>query len=31
MVVVELEANKKYKTKKEKENDVVVEDLITSG
>jgi hypothetical protein len=31
MVVVEPEANKKYKTKKEKENDAVVEDLITLG
>ncbi len=31
MVVVEPKANKKYKTKKKKENDAVVEDLITLG
>jgi hypothetical protein len=31
MVVVEPKANKKYKTKKEKEKDVVVEDPIALG
>jgi hypothetical protein len=31
MVVVEPEANKKYRTKKGKKNDAIVEDLITLG